>query len=48
MRTSTMLFALLVCSVVVPVTGVANASLRDGLVGYYPLNEGTGTIAHDM
>ena len=28
--------------------GVANADVKSGLVGYYPLNEGTGTIAHDM
>ncbi len=48
MRTNTALFALLVCSVIVPAAGVANAGLRDGLVGYYPLNEGTGTVAHDM
>jgi hypothetical protein len=48
MRTNTALFALLVCSVFVPAASVANAGLRDGLVGYYPLNEGTGTVAHDM
>ncbi len=28
--------------------GLANADIRSGLVGYYPLNEGTGTLAHDM
>jgi hypothetical protein len=28
--------------------GVASAGIRDGLVGYYPLDEGTGNIAHDM
>jgi hypothetical protein len=28
--------------------GVAKAGIRNGLVGYYPLNEGTGTIAHDL
>lgn len=28
--------------------GVANADIRNGLVGYYPLNEGAGTVAHDM
>jgi hypothetical protein len=28
--------------------GVANADIRSGLVGYYPLNEGAGTIAHDL
>jgi hypothetical protein len=48
MRTNTVLFALLACSLVVAGAHVANADLRNGLVGYYPLNEGTGTIAHDM
>jgi len=28
--------------------GLADANIRDGLVGYYPLDEGAGTIAHDM
>ena len=28
--------------------GVANADIRSGLVGYYPLNEGAGNIAHDL
>ncbi len=28
--------------------GVANADIMTGLVGYYPLNEGTGDIAHDL
>ncbi len=28
--------------------GVANADIRTGLVGYYSLNEGAGTIAHDL
>ncbi|MCX5646802.1 MAG: LamG domain-containing protein [Phycisphaerae bacterium] len=28
--------------------GVANADIRSGLVGYYPLDEGAGNIAHDM
>ncbi len=28
--------------------GVVKADIRNGLVGYYPLNEGTGTIAHDL
>ncbi len=28
--------------------GVAQAGIRSGLVGYYPLNEGAGTIAHDL
>jgi regulation of enolase protein 1 (concanavalin A-like superfamily) len=28
--------------------GVANADIKNGLVGFYPLNEGTGTIAHDL
>lgn len=28
--------------------GAANADLRSGLVGYYPLNEGAGNVAHDM
>jgi hypothetical protein len=28
--------------------GVANADVRSGLVGYYPLDEGAGNIAHDM
>ncbi len=27
---------------------VANADIRSGLVGYYPLDEGQGDIAHDM
>jgi len=27
---------------------VAKADIRSGLVGYYPLNEGAGTIAHDL
>ncbi len=28
--------------------GVAHADIRNGLVGYYPLDEGAGDIAHDM
>ena len=28
--------------------GVANADYTSGLVGYYPLDEGAGNIAHDM
>ncbi len=28
--------------------GGASADIRSGLVGYYPLDEGTGTIAHDL
>jgi hypothetical protein len=28
--------------------GGARADVRSGLVGYYPLDEGTGTVAHDM
>ena len=48
MRTSTVLLALLVCLVAVLTASVAHADIRSGLVGYYPLNEGTGTIAHDM
>ena len=28
--------------------GVANAGIKSGLVGYYPLDEGAGTIARDM
>jgi len=27
---------------------VANADLKTGLVGYYPLDEGTGTVAYDL
>ena len=48
MRTSIVSLPLLVCLAVALAAGVANADLRNGLVGYYPLNEGTGTIAHDM
>ena len=48
MRTNPLLFALVVCSVVVAGVNLANADIRNGLVGYYPLDEGTGTIAHDM
>jgi hypothetical protein len=29
-------------------TGVANADIASGLVGYYPLNEGAGDTAYDM
>ncbi len=28
--------------------GGANAGIRSGLVGYYPLDEGSGNVAHDM
>jgi regulation of enolase protein 1 (concanavalin A-like superfamily) len=48
MRTNIVLLALLVCLAIVPAAGVANADIRSGLVGYYPLNEGAGDIAHDM
>jgi len=48
MRTNVVLLALLVCLAIVPAAGVAHADIRSGLVGYYPLNEGAGDIAHDM
>ena len=48
MRTNIVLLVLLVCLAIVPAAGVANADLRSGLVGYYPLDEGTGNVAHDM
>ncbi len=44
MRTYVVLLVLLVG----PAAGVANADIRSGLVGYYPLDEGTGNIAHDL
>ncbi|MBN2129381.1 MAG: discoidin domain-containing protein [Sedimentisphaerales bacterium] len=28
--------------------GVTDAGIKDGLVGYYPLDEGAGDVAHDM
>lgn len=48
MRTSTVSLPLLVCLAIALATGVANADIKSGLVGFYPLNEGAGTIAHDM
>ncbi len=37
-----------VASLVWLVSGVASAGVTEGLVGYYPLDEGTGSIAYDM
>ena len=34
--------------VLVPAAGVANADIETGLVGYWPLNEGTGNTTADM
>ena len=52
MRTSIRFPALLVCMAALVLVsgpaGVANAGIKSGLVGYYPLNEGAGTVAHDM
>ncbi len=44
MRTIVVSLALLICLA----GGVANADITSGLVGYYPLNEGSGDVAHDM
>ncbi|MEN6575567.1 MAG: LamG-like jellyroll fold domain-containing protein [Phycisphaerales bacterium] len=44
MRTTLVSLGLLVCLA----ASVANADITSGLVGYYPLNEGAGDIAHDM
>jgi len=38
----------LVSFVLVLAAGVATADITSGLVGYYPLDEGMGNIAHDM
>ena len=48
MRTTIVSLPLLVCLVIAPTAGVANADIKSGLVGYYPLNEGAGDIAQDM
>jgi hypothetical protein len=46
MRTSVVLLAFTLALGLA--AGVANADIKSGLVGYYPLNEGAGNIAHDM
>ncbi|MGE5294567.1 MAG: LamG-like jellyroll fold domain-containing protein [Solirubrobacterales bacterium] len=44
MRTMVVSLALVVCLA----GGIANADIKNGLVGYYPLDEGAGDVAHDM
>ncbi len=44
MRTTIVSLALTLCLA----GGAANADITSGLVGFYPLNEGSGDIAHDM
>lgn len=44
MRTTAVLLALGVCLA----AGVANADIKAGLVGFYPLDEGAGTVARDL
>jgi len=44
MRTTAVLLALGVSLA----AGVANADIKGGLVGFYPLDEGAGAVAHDL